>query len=177
MRVFGIVGDCQSKRRLVPQVIGQLASADVVTSVIKRVSDDVDLDRPGKGSYEQRQAGACEILIANSFRWALMRENALPNEPDIDELLARLGPTDLVLLEGFHLSPYPKIELIRSKQDRRPSFRDDSSIIGVVCDTDLATELPCFRMEDVPAICAFVQAHSVPPYEKIDVVAPAVAMA
>jgi molybdopterin-guanine dinucleotide biosynthesis protein MobB len=157
--------------------VEQLAAANVVTSVVKRVSDDVDLDRPGKGSYEQRQAGAREILIANSFRWALMREDAMPSEPDVDELIARLEPVDLVLLEGFHLSSYPKIELIREKQDRRPNYHDDPSIIGIVCDDNMITELPRFRTSSVRDICAFMQAHSVQPYERIAFVTPAVAMA
>jgi len=177
VRVFGIVGDCHSKRRLLPQLVEQLTAAHVTTSVIKRVSDDVDLDRPGKGSYEQRQAGACEILVANSFRWALMREDAMPSEPDVDQLISRLEPVDLVLLEGFHLSSYPKIELIREKQDRRPNHHDDPSIIGVVCDDDLATHLPHFRTSNIREICAFMRAHSVQPYERIDVLTPAVATA
>jgi len=76
MRVFSIIGNCRAKAILVQQLIAQLQELDLTVSTIKRVSDDVDLDRPSKDTYQQRLAGAQEIVIANITIMAAMKENA-----------------------------------------------------------------------------------------------------
>jgi molybdopterin-guanine dinucleotide biosynthesis protein B len=168
MRVFGIIGNCRGKAELIHRLIAQLQLQGLSVSTIKRVSDDVDLDRPGKDSYQQRLAGAQEVVMANSFRLAILQEYQLPrDEPDVDTLIDRLTPVDLVLLEGFHLSAYPKLEVINGGQDRRPHYRDDPTVIAV---TTVGTGIPetshespiCLKNGDIAALAAFVSAHAVP---------------
>jgi len=162
MRVFGIIGNCRGKNRLVPQVVETLMAQGVSISTIKRVGDEVDLDRPGKESYAHRQAGAHEVMIANAFRCAILSEYTQPTELDIDALLARLTPVDLVLIEGFHLSPYPKCEIVLMGQDRRPSYPDDPSILALITDAKFDTELPCFGLGAVDQITSFILSNACP---------------
>ena len=156
MRAFGIIGNCRGKNRLVPQLVETLMARGVGVSTLKRVGDEIDLDRPGKESYAHRQAGAREVMIANAFRYAIMSEFTQPTEPDIDDLLARLTPVDLVLIEGFHLSPYPKCEIMLAGQDRRPSYSDDPSIVALVTDVAIDAGLPCFAPDAVEQIASFI---------------------
>jgi molybdopterin-guanine dinucleotide biosynthesis protein B len=158
MRVFGIIGNCRGKNLLVPQLVSALGALDISISTLKRVSDDVDLDRPGKESYAHRQAGAREVMIANSFRWALMSERAELAEPELDVLLRRLAPVDLVLVEGFHLAPIPKCEIVLADQDRRPSYPDDPSIVALISDTSLQSTLPLFSPYAIGEIAEFILA-------------------
>jgi molybdopterin-guanine dinucleotide biosynthesis protein B len=160
MRAFGIVGNCRGKNKLVPQLVEALIAMGVGVSTLKRVGDEVDLDRPGKESYAHRQAGAREVMIANAFRYAILSEYTQPTEPDIDDLLARLTPVDLVLVEGFHLSPYPKCEIVLAGQDRRPSYPDDPSILALITNTELDTGLPCFGPDNVDQIASFILANA-----------------
>lgn len=160
MRVFGIVGNCRGKKRLVSQMVGTLNGRGFSVSTLKRVGDEVDLDRPGKGSHAQRLAGAQEVLIANAFRWAIMSEHVQPSEPDIDTLLKRLAPVDLVLIEGFHLSPYPKCEIVLADQDRRPSYPDDPSIMALITDAQPGTTLPCLAPGAIGDIAAFIERNA-----------------
>lgn len=160
MRVFGIIGNCRGKNRLVPRVVETLLARGVSVSTLKRVGDEVDLDRPGKESYAHRQAGAQEVMVANAFRYAILSEYGQPSELDIDTLLARLTPVDLVLIEGFHLSPYPKCEIVLKGQDRRPNYSNDPSIVTLITDATLDTELPCFGLDAVGEIAAFILSNA-----------------
>ncbi|MBK8158870.1 MAG: molybdopterin-guanine dinucleotide biosynthesis protein B [Rhodospirillaceae bacterium] len=160
MRAFGIIGNCRGKNRLVPQLVEALRARGVGVSTLKRVGDEIDLDRPGKESYAHRQAGAGEVMIANAFRYAIMSEYDQPTEPDIDALLARLSPTDLVLIEGFHLAPYPKCEIVLAGQDRRPSYPDDPSILALVTNEPVVSLLPCFAPDAVDRIVTFILANA-----------------
>ena len=97
----------------------ELTGRGLRVSTIKRVSDAVDLERPGSGTWKHRAAGAQEVMIASASRFALMRE--MPkntDEPDVGSLLARMAPVDIVLLDGFRRSGFPKMEVVQSGQDR-----------------------------------------------------------
>ena len=171
MRVFSIIGNCRAKAVLVQQLIAQLQELDLTVSTIKRVSDDVDLDRPGKDTYQQRLAGAQEIVIANSFRSAILEEYPqAQEEPDIEALLARLKPADVVLLEGFRLCVYPKLEVVAAGQDRRPLYRDDDSVIAIAGGAEFQQPmgarhagLRCFDLGEINSIALFILAQAVAP--------------
>jgi molybdopterin-guanine dinucleotide biosynthesis protein B len=85
-----------------------------------------------------------------------MREHAGLDEPEVDDLLARLDPVDLVLIEGFHLSPYPKCEIVTAGQDRRPSYLQDSSIVALVTDVAVDSSLPQFPLSATAELAAFI---------------------
>ncbi len=40
--------------------------------LIEHTHHDMDVDKPGKDSYELRKAGAAQTLVASQQRWALM---------------------------------------------------------------------------------------------------------
>lgn len=170
MRVFCITGNCRDKATLVQQLIVHLRDLGPTVSTIKRVSDDVDLDRPGKDTYLQRLAGAHEVIIANSFRSAILEEYAhAQDEPDVEILLSRLKPADIVLLEGFKLCAYPKLEVIGRNQDRRPLYHDDNSVIAITgpsamrADNSQQCAPRYFDMDDIFSIAIFVLAHAATP--------------
>lgn len=162
MKVFGMIGGCRGKSGLIQGVVRYLTQRGLAVSTIKRVSDDVDLDRPEKDTYRQREAGAQEIIIANSFRWALMHEQTgLFDEPEVEPLIARLAPVDLVLIEGFRLAPFPKLEVVLSGADRRPQYRDDPSVIAIASDVPRDGALPCYDLADIVEIARLVERQAV----------------
>ncbi len=114
MNVLGLAGWSGSgKTTLIRKLLPELARRGVRASTIKHTHHDVELDRPGKDSYEHRAAGAHEVILVSPRRFALAREWGDGPQPALDELIARLDPVDLVLVEGFRDHPCPKIEVFR----------------------------------------------------------------
>ncbi|SHJ90492.1 molybdopterin guanine dinucleotide biosynthesis accessory protein MobB [Roseomonas rosea] len=164
MRVFGVVGGCAAKSGIVRNLVGELTRRGLRVSTIKHVPDDLDLDRPGTGSWAQREAGAEEIILASGTRHVLMRElRRMEDEPDVDALLSRLSPVDLVLLEGFRLSPYPKLEAARAGQGRRLLALDDPSVLAVTADLPMPAPVPFLPLGDVPRMANFVLSRAAAP--------------
>ncbi len=108
-------------------------------AMIKHAHHKFDIDTPGKDSYELRHAGASQMLVASSQRWALMVEQAQATDPDLFELVSKLdhNNTDLILVEGFKLADIPKIELYRASLPHSFLYPEDSNIIAVASDSDL----------------------------------------
>ena len=98
MKTFGVVGWSGSgKTTLVVKLLPELIGRGLRVSTMKHTHHNFDIDRPGKDSYEHRQAGAGEVLLASSARWALLHEIRDNPEPDMDVLIERMAPCDLVL--------------------------------------------------------------------------------
>ena len=157
MKVFGIAGWSGSgKTTLLEKLIPQFTARGLKVAVIKHAHHGFDIDRPGKDSYRHREAGASEVLLSCSDRWALMHERRDQSDVTLDELLARLAPCDLVLVEGFKQEPIPKLEVHRPENGKPPLFPGRSDIAAVASDAAIATRLPLLALDDVAAIADFV---------------------
>jgi molybdopterin-guanine dinucleotide biosynthesis protein B len=158
MKVFGLVGWSGSGKttllvRLLPELIGR----GLTVSTMKHTHHNVDIDRPGKDSYEHRHAGATEVMVTSSHRWALMHENRDDPEPPIDRLLARMSPVDLVLIEGFKSYPHQKIEVFRPAVGKPMLATDDPTVVAVASDARLdGVGRPVIDLDDVAAIADFI---------------------
>ena len=157
MKIFGIAGYSGSgKTTLLEKLIPQFTARGLRVSVIKHAHHGFDIDRPGKDSYRHREAGASEVLLSCNDRWALMHERRNEADVTLDELLARLAPCDLVLIEGFKQEPVPKLEVYRPENGKPPLFPERSDIVAVASDMALATSLPRLALDDVAGIAEFV---------------------
>ena len=160
MKVLGLTGSSGSgKTTLLVALMPRLLARGLTVSTVKHAHHGFDLDQPGKDSWQHRQAGAREVLIASGRRWALMHELDTP-EPALPELLARLSPVDLVVVEGFKSNPHPKIEIFRPSLGREPLWPGRDDIVAVATDSDIAadgrTMLP---LDDAEAIAIWAIDH------------------
>src|SRR5215469_1963467 len=113
-RIFGLAGSSGSgKTALLVRLIPVLVARGLRVATLKHAHHAFQIDIPGKDSYEHRRAGAGEVIVASSNRWAQIRENAGGPEPTLAELLRRLSPCDLVLVEGYKRDVHPKLEVHR----------------------------------------------------------------
>lgn len=157
MRVFGLVGWSGSgKTTLLAALIPELTGRGVTVSTIKHAHHEFDIDQPGKDSWIHRQAGASEVLVASSRRFALMREHRDAPEPSLNELVARMAPVDLLLVEGFKREPHPKLEVHRPSVGKPFLYPDDPHIVAIASDTALVAPLPVLPLADVAAIADFI---------------------
>lgn len=158
MKVFGITGWSGSgKTTLLVRLIPALVARGLTVSTVKHAHHGFDVDRPGKDSYEHRRAGATEVMIGSANRWALMHELRGVAEPALPELLARMSPVDLILVEGFKRNPHPKLEVWREGTGKAPLFPEDPHILAVASDAPApGCTLPRFAIDDIEAIASFV---------------------
>ena len=158
MRVFGVVGwKNNGKTTLVERLVTHLTAEGRRISTVKHAHHEVDLDQPGKDTWRHREAGATEVVLATARRWAVIHELRGAPEPSLDELLARMTPVDLVLVEGFKRCGHPKLEVHRQERGTPLLAVEDPSIVALATDEALPEiALPQFPLDDVAAIADFV---------------------
>jgi molybdopterin-guanine dinucleotide biosynthesis adapter protein len=151
MRVFGIVGwKNNGKTTLVVRLVERLIGTGLRVSTIKHAHHECDVDRPGKDSFRHREAGATEVMLATSRRWMLVHELREEPEPELDELLAKLAPVDLVIVEGFKRHQHPKIEVHRQERGTPLLALEDRSIVAVASDEPIpGCPVPVFGLDDI----------------------------
>lgn len=147
------------KTTLLKKLIPALCEQGIRPGLIKHTHHDMDVDKPGKDSYELRKAGAAQTIVASSQRWALITET--PDEPELDlaYLVSRMDASklDLVLVEGFKHEAVAKILLFRQDAGHAVSeLTIDEHVIAIASDVPLKTDVPLLEINDIPQIAAFV---------------------
>jgi molybdopterin-guanine dinucleotide biosynthesis adapter protein len=159
-KVFGFAAwSGTGKTTLIENLIPLLVARGLRVALIKHAHHAFDVDQPGKDSWRHRQAGATEVLISSSARWALMHELRNRPEPELPQLLERLSPCDLVLVEGFKKQPIPKLEIHRAATAKPLLYPGDPYIVALATDAPIESGLPRFGLNDHAAIMAFILGH------------------
>ncbi len=162
MKVIGLAGwSGAGKTTLLARIIPHFLKEGLRVSVIKHAHHSFDVDVPGKDSWVHRQSGAAEVLVSSGQRWALMHELRGAAEPRLPELLKKMSPVDLVVVEGFKSEPHRKIEVHRAANGKAMLFPDDPAIVGIATDAALETALPVVHLDDIPAIAAMMQRSAI----------------
>ncbi|HMQ93835.1 MAG TPA: molybdopterin-guanine dinucleotide biosynthesis protein B [Amaricoccus sp.] len=158
MKVYGVTGWKNSgKTTLVERLVTEITGRGLSVSTIKHAHHAFDVDQPGKDSHRHRRAGASQVLVSSSSRWALMTENRGRPEPELGALIGQLAPVDLVLVEGFKRDRHPKIEARRAATAQDLIARGDPTIEAVATDAPIeGLPVPAFDLDDVPGIADFI---------------------
>ena len=147
------------KTTLLKRLIPELCVRGLRPGLIKHTHHDMDVDKPGKDSYELRKAGAAQTIVASEQRWALMTETPETPELDLTWLVSRMDASklDLVLVEGSKHEPVPKILLFRQNSGHRvEELIIDEHTIAVASDMPIATSLPQLDLNDIQQIATFI---------------------
>ncbi len=158
MNIFGVVGwKNTGKTGLVTRLVAHFSASGLRVSTIKHAHHSFDVDHVGRDSYRHREAGAGQVLIASRERVALMEELRGAPEPSLDQLLGRLAPADLILIEGYKGEGHPKIETHRADAGQDLIAPGDATIRAVASDVALSgLAVPVFDLDDTAAIAAFI---------------------
>ena len=158
MRLIGLAGWSGSgKTTLLAKLLPVLIARGRTVSTIKHAHHAFDVDQPGKDSNTHRLAGASEVLVSSAKRWALMHELRGEAEPMLRDLVTRLSPVDLVIVEGFKTQNHPKLEVHRSVVGKPLLYPEDPNIVAIASDTRPAsTTLPFADLNDIAAIADLV---------------------
>jgi len=157
MKLFGVVGYKNAgKTGLMERLVAEITKRGLRVSTLKHAHHSFDIDQQGKDSYRHRDAGAHQVLLASGTRWALMTELRGDDEPPLAELLTRLDPVDLVLVEGYKRDTHAKIEAFRAEPGNPLIANDDPTICAVASNTKLTLDRPVFDLNDTKAIADFI---------------------
>ncbi len=165
MRIIGLAGWSGSgKTTLLTKLIPRLIARGLAVSTVKHAHHGFDVDQPGKDSHSHRVAGATEVLVGSATRWALVHELRGATEPTLRELLAKLAPVDLVIVEGYKREPHPKLEVHRTAVRKPLLYPDDPHIVAIASDQPVpAATVPVVALDDVEAIADIILRHAAPP--------------
>jgi molybdopterin-guanine dinucleotide biosynthesis protein B len=164
MRIIGLAGWSGSgKTTLVTKLIPRLIARGVKVSTLKHAHHGFDLDQPGKDSFMHRVAGATEVIISSAKRWAILHELREEAEWDLGDLVAKMSPVDLVLVEGYKRDAFPKLEIHRVANGKPLIQPEDPHIVAIASDTVLPdAKVPVVDLNDVEAIADLLLKRAVP---------------
>jgi len=165
MRVIGIAGwSGAGKTTLITRVIPVLVKRGLKIATVKHAHHAFEIDRPGKDSWLHREAGAGEVAIVSSRRWALVHELREEPEPPLVDILAKLSPADLVIVEGFKRLAYPKLEVFRGGLGKPLIQPEDDCIVAIATDAPMPqASVPVVMLDDISIIADVLQAEALPP--------------
>jgi molybdopterin-guanine dinucleotide biosynthesis protein B len=154
--VFGITGwKNAGKTTLAERLVAEFVRRGWRVATIKHAHHAADIDKPGTDSFRHRAAGAAEVALVTGVRYAIVHEQ---EEATLAEVLARLAPADLVLVEGFKRDGHPKLEVRGASSE--PMAAQEHNIVAIAADDRPADgTLPWFRRDDVAGIADFIAAQ------------------
>lgn len=162
MKIYGVTGwkNC-GKTGLVERLVAEFTQRGLRVATIKHAHHDADIDHAGTDSHRHRVAGAGQVLLATPERWALMTELRGAPEPGVEDLVAKLDPHDLVLIEGYKTGLHPKVECYRAAANagRGLIAHGTPTVRLIAADGPVAgLDVPVLNLNDTAAIADFIWA-------------------
>ncbi|SPF77577.1 molybdopterin-guanine dinucleotide biosynthesis protein B [Pseudoprimorskyibacter insulae] len=157
MKLYGVTGwKNAGKTGLMERLVTEITGRGISVSTVKHAHHSFDVDHPGKDSHRHRQAGANEVVLASRNRVAIMQELRDAPEPTLEDLLARMRPVDLVLIEGYKRDRHPKVEAFRAETGNDLIAPGDPTIRAIASDTPMSVDRPVFDLNDTVSIADFI---------------------
>jgi molybdopterin-guanine dinucleotide biosynthesis protein B len=162
LKVIGVAGFKNAgKTTLVEKLVIALTANGHRISTVKHAHHSFDIDHEGRDSFRHRKAGATEVAVVSKSRWAIIHELRDEDEPPLDDILAKLAPCDLVIVEGYKRDTHDKIEVRNLNLDHPKLAGDDPTIVAIAANGALQdAPVPVFDCDDVKALAAFIEKHT-----------------
>lgn len=160
-KVIGVAGFKNAgKTTLVEKLVAELTKRGRRISTVKHAHHSFDIDHEGRDSFRHRKAGAAEVAVVSRHRWAIIHESRGEEEPPLSEILAKLVPCDLVVVEGYKRDVHDKIE-VRNVELSHPKLAgDDATIVAIAANGPVPdAPVPVFDRDDVSALATFIERH------------------
>ena len=160
-KVIGVAGFKNAgKTTLVEKLVTELTRRGHRVSTVKHAHHSFDIDHEGRDSFRHRKAGASEVAVVSRHRWAIIHELRDEREPSLEEILAKLAPSDLVIVEGYKRDTHDKIE-VRNLELSHPQLAgNDPTVVAVAANGPIGdAPVPVFDRDDVTALASFVETH------------------
>ncbi|MBA2125734.1 molybdopterin-guanine dinucleotide biosynthesis protein B [Hyphomicrobium methylovorum] len=160
MPMFGIAGWSNSgKTTLIEKLTRHFAEQGLRVATIKHTHHKFDIDAPGSDTARHRAAGAAETAIVSGSRVALIEEIDSAGEPALATVASRLGPADIILVEGYKSAAIPKIEVRRAAvASEKLLAAGDPNVLAIAADYEIdGNGKPVLNLNDVGAIAKVIE--------------------
>jgi molybdopterin-guanine dinucleotide biosynthesis protein B len=160
-KVIGVAGFKNAgKTTLVEKLVSELTRRGYRISTVKHAHHSFDIDHEGRDSFRHRKAGASEVAVVSRHRWAIIHESREDAEPTLAEILSKLAPCDLVIVEGYKRDTHDKIE-VRNLALAHPQLAgEDPTVVAIAANGPVAgAPVPLFDRDDVSALASFIERH------------------
>jgi molybdopterin-guanine dinucleotide biosynthesis adapter protein len=160
-RVIGVAGFKNAgKTTLVEKLVAELTRRGHRISTVKHAHHSFDIDHEGRDSFRHRKAGACEVAVVSRHRWAIIHESRDGHEPTLEDILAKLAPCDLVIVEGYKRDGHDKIEVRNLSLSHPRLAGDDPTVVAIAANGVVdGGPVPVFDRDDVTALASFIEKH------------------
>ena len=159
-KVIGVAGFKNAgKTTLVEKLVSELTRRGHRVSTVKHAHHSFDIDHEGRDSFRHRKAGAAEVAVVSRHRWAIIHESRDEAEPTLEDILAKLAPCDLVIVEGYKRDSHDKIEVRNVELSHPPLAGDDPTVVAVAANGAITAPVPVFDRDDVTALASFIETH------------------
>lgn len=138
------------KTTLIENIIPILSSKGFKVATIKHDGHDFEPDVPNTDTYKHRQSGAYAVAIFSKNKYMLVKNEEVSEV----ELINQFCDADIILLEGFKNSNYPKIEVIRRGNSTTPVCKNN--VLALVTDIDFKAEIPSYDLLEYESISNFI---------------------
>ncbi|MDA7429885.1 molybdopterin-guanine dinucleotide biosynthesis protein B [Primorskyibacter aestuariivivens] len=158
MEIFGVIGWKNSgKTHLVERLVSNITSRGISVSTIKHAHHSFDFSTTDEQGRDLRFEGAHEVVFTSAARWSIVRERPDDEEDLLQDMVARLDPVDLVIVEGYKMESHPKIEAFRGENKKALIAATDNRVEGVASDAPLeGLSIPVFDLNDTDNIADFI---------------------
>jgi molybdopterin-guanine dinucleotide biosynthesis protein B len=160
-RVIGVAGFKNAgKTTLVEKLVSELTRRGHRVSTVKHAHHSFDIDHEGRDSFRHRKAGATEVAVVSRSRWAIIHELRGEDEPPLVDILGKLAPCDLVIVEGYKRDGHDKIEVRNLVLDHPKLAGDDPTVVAIAATGPVAAApVPVYSRDDVDALATFIETH------------------
>jgi len=153
--IISVVGKSKSgKTTLIEKLIPALKQRGYKIGTVKHAYHRFDMDKKGKDSWRHKAAGADTVIVVSPGAIAMVKDD---HSDSFDELKKYFEDMDLVITEGFKHKHAPKIEICRAARNTEPLCRDNSELVALVTDTDIALNVPVFGLEDIEGLANLIE--------------------
>ena len=157
-RVIGVSGFKNSgKTTLVEGLVRELSGRGWCVSTVKHAHHSFDIDHEGRDSFRHREAGAREVAVVAKERWAIIHESRYDEPAMLEEMLARMSPCDVVIVEGYKGGYHPKIEVRNLDLDHAALAGSEPGIVAIAASSPMRhPQLPVFGRDDYAGLADFI---------------------
>lgn len=162
LRIIGVAGFKNAgKTTLVEKLVTALTARGHRVSTVKHAHHSFDIDHEGRDSFRHRKAGATEVAVVSGSRWAIIHELRNEDEPPLADILGKLAPCDLVIVEGYKRDQHDKIEVRNTALNHPKLAGDDPTVVAIAANGPVDdAPVPVFDRDDVAALASYIEKHT-----------------
>jgi molybdopterin-guanine dinucleotide biosynthesis adapter protein len=154
--LISIVGTSKTgKTTFIEKLIPVMKGKGLKVATIKHHHLDFEIDRAGKDTYRHKKAGSSTVVLSSPHKIALVRD--VEKEVSLRDIVSRyIEDADIIITEGYKKEDTPKIEIFRHAKKASPLCLQDKTILAIVTDKHIDTDIPQFLMDDVEGVTKFL---------------------